>query len=360
MRWLPILLLLASGCFSQAPDDPVDIGPTPPAPPGPALIPAPQEEALPGLYDLSSDGLRPVDAIPGLTWITSEGVTKYVQDVRELLLENGDPLILVQALEEQVVTFSYDVDAAYRPEGLVGDPRGSDFICMGTSIMHDRAENAFYYERAAGREGEPPGNESGGGTGHARAGSTTALDEAFGPRFAESGMTTFRVEGFGFVRLSNFLSQYPPDEMRRDGNQWFQNYTLPGAHRIIRIPPAPIFCAHGFAEFDGVQVVGDPPFQVARDGRLAIPTLYGASMMVDSSPYGPNPNPANSAAVTYLGQQCAAGAGKVVVQHSFDAGVIEATVSQWSGVVPNLILMGMGRGQEMFSDRGWARESCPS
>lgn len=357
MRWLPILLLLSSGCFSQAADDPVDIGPATPAP---ALIPGPKEDAQPGLYELSSDGLRPVVDIPGLTWTVADGVTRYVQDVRELLMDNGDPIILVQALEDQETTFSYDVDVAYRPERLVGDPRGSDFICIGTSIMHDRADNGFYYERAAGRVGEPPRNESGGGTGHARAGSITSLEEAFGPRFAEFDITSIRVDAFGYVRLSNFLSQYPPDDLRRDGNQWFQNYTLPGAHRIMRIPPAPIFCAHGFAEFDGVQVVGDPPFQVARDGRLAIPTLYGASMMVDASFFGPDPNPANSAAVAYLGQQCNAGAGKVVVQHSFDAGVIEATVSQWSGVVPNLILMGMGRGQEMFSDWGWAPESCPS
>lgn len=341
--------------------DSSDLGSATPAPaPVPAVIQGPQIDAQPGLYDLSPDGLRPLDTIPGLTWTAADGVTRYVQDVRQLLLRNGDPLILVQALEEQAMTFSFDVDIAYRPEGLVGDPRGSDFICIGTSIMHDRADNGFYYERAAGRQGTVPGNESGGGTGHASAGSITALEEAFGPRFAISDTASFRVEAFGFVRLSNFLSQYPPDDVHRDGNQWFQNYTLTGAHRIIRIPPAPIFCAHGFAEFDGVQVMGDPPFQVARDGRLAIPTLYGASMLIDASYFGPDPNPANSAAVTYLGQQCVAGAGKVVVQHSFDAGVIEATVRQWSGLVPTLMLMGMGPGQEMFTQWGGGQQSCPS
>lgn len=363
MRWLPLFVVLSAGCLSATPEQTGEpLAQSQASTAGPAAdLPGANDAPEPGFYELSPDGLVRVDALPGLTWAVEGGVTRYAQDVRELLVHNGDPIILVQALEDQDVTFSYDVDVAYRPQGVVGDPRGSDFICIGTSIQHDRSDDGFYYERAAGRSGVPPGDEPGGGTGHARAGSISSLEEVYGPRFAEWDTTSFSVEALGYVRLSNFLSQYPPDEMRREGNSWFQNYTLPGAHRIIRIPPAPIFCMHGFAEFEGVQLVGEPPFQVARDGRLAIPTLYGATMIVDAGMMGRNPAPTNAADVSYLGTTCSAGGGQAIVRYSFDAGVIEATVQQWSGPVPTMILMGMGVGQEMFIHPGpWGQESCPS
>lgn len=353
-----LAIVLAAGCLSSpAPAKPADAAgaPSEAHAAGLAAVDAPPQ---PGLYDLSPEGgLRKVDGLPGLMSTTKGNETHYFQDVTQILLRNADPVLLVQALEEQVVTASYDVDMAYRPKTPVGDPRGSDAICMGTFVDWGHNEGSFYFDRAAGHAGTPPAPDTngnyGGGNGHGRAGPIYAIEQLFGPRFQESDRFSSRLLAGTYMRLSNPLSQYPPEEAKTEGNFWFQNFTMTGAHRVIRIPPAPIFCFSGFSEFEGVQVVGLAPYQVARDGHIAIETRYGATAMLNWEPVGYPPHdlePTNAASVTFAGTTCNAGAGKTAVLHTFDAGLLESSVAQWTGY-PTVVLMGLGPQQGIWNYR---------
>lgn len=354
-------LLLLAGCLSPGPTHghASDNWPGSSAPSGISPDAAP----TPGMFDVVDGGLQPLDQVPGLTAKTDGASTSYSWDLREALLDDGDPLLLVQALADETMQVSYDVDVAYVPPAVAGsDFERPDAVCLGTSMTYDEGEHGFYLARALGQSAAPPvvdgqGGFQGDAIGHGRAGPTDLVVQVFGDRFTESEQDTFRVASGGFVRMSNQLSQLAPRNVAMPGNHWLQNWTVDGPHRIIRIPPAPVFCATGFGEFTDATVVGKAPLETTLGGHLDLQTRYGSTVVINNG-YAPTDDaPGNSASVDFLGRHCQVGAGKGVSLSSFDAGAIHVAVDRWVGST-FMVVLGSGPAQQYFGT--WGDGHCES
>lgn len=355
---IAVALLLFSGCVDSAPANSDDATP--------ASNDSVSTSIPPGLFDASDGELRPVEFLPGLFIEENDGVTTYRLDVRAQLVDNAITILLVQPLTNISMPVSYDIEVGYaQPFNPNSDVERARAVCIETLIVEDEPKSQFYLARALGQDHPPPMASRGGPfpdevIGHGRSGPTDSVIALFGDRFIDQKSETFEVEAGQFVRFMNGLSQLPPESVRADGNHWFQNWTMSGAHRIIRIPPATHFCASGFGEFNGGTQFGPlPGSDLTTAAFLEVETRYGSSLTLDSQYPNPDQNPANEATVDFLGKICKAGGGRYVVQDSFDAGRMRIDVARWVGH-PFVVLSGFGVNQALTTGTISDEPSCPS
>lgn len=330
-----------------------------PGPAHPAAAPAQGPE--PGLFVADDDGLHAVPDLPGLTVQAEPGTATYTLDVPSILNANSLEMLLVQALANLTAQVSYDADVAYAPKLAPSSDVGqAEAVCIGTGLLANPNDHGFYLDRALGRPGTPPAplpdGGIGTGVGHSVAGPTNAVVALYGDRFTSSGQRAIPLRVGEFLRVSDFVSQLSPVEVRQPGNHWTQRWAVDGPVRVIRIPGAPAYCATGFGEFAGAQRVGREPAVTTIGGGLRIPTRYGTSVNLNAYGPGDDPDPANSATVRFGDRTCRAAGGQGVSLRGFEPGEVEVQVQQWVGTTW-VFVAGIGPGQDLLlRDTG---DHCP-
>ncbi|MEK6985332.1 MAG: hypothetical protein AABX89_02990 [Candidatus Thermoplasmatota archaeon] len=270
MRWTLLTALLLTGCVA-APFEPTFAGNDSAPEPGSFLL------------DPIEEGVFSVDTEGRLERLTSgSGVTveagRVTIDLLSNMGENSIPLILVQSLTAGRYTYKAAKQLEFAGGSGEGNPNRGDCV----TNAHLTAQGAhFYVDRLRGLDPAPPRWMSGGG-GMSAGTSFPALPvdgDGGGAGGSGSGSGTLDA-GDWFVSMRG-SSQVTVAELLAPGNVWTLTYELPGASRILLLPPAQLYCYWGFTELDGVQV---DAADTATGGSMRLDGTYGSTVTLHEAP----------------------------------------------------------------------------
>lgn len=234
------------------------------------------------LLDPVEEGVFSVDAQGRLERITSgSGVTvegsRIDIDLLSNMGENSIPLILVQSLEAGPYTYQETQQLDFA--GGSGEGEQNSGSCV--TDLHMTAQGAhFYVDRLRGLDPAPPRWGSGGG-GFSAGTSWPPLAGEGGGGAGGGGRGSGTVEaGEWFVSMRG-SSQVTVEELLAPGNVWTLTYELPGASRVLLLPPAPLYCYWGLTELDGVQV---DALDTATGGSMRLDGTYGSMVTLREAP----------------------------------------------------------------------------
>ncbi len=233
------------------------------------LADAPLAAAEPGTLFVADGTLRPVEELDGVTISKAENRTTYDVDALALLHPNTMEILLVQALENQTVSWSRTMEIHIpQPPPVQGPDVDSGLACLG-STSSAPSPGDFILGRALGQPAAWPADGD-----RITTGGWTAFSGPPG-EFSSNGESDARLVKGEWLYIAAGTSQAFQDDLNSGDNTWQYTIHMPGEHRFVRVPSAPFYCAFGFRAVPGTDHTNLVAFDRYEGGSLDLNSIYG-------------------------------------------------------------------------------------